>query len=107
MKTGDLNAYFCPECKGYIVTVDRDEGTTPMFLACRVQGDLGPANTCLGQSRSMGYPPLETWPIEPEPTWEWHKPSRFEFAKLDLSARDYVRRGGLLLRKIESKGSRS
>lgn len=26
------NAYWCSKCKGYTVTVDVDDGVTPMFL---------------------------------------------------------------------------
>jgi hypothetical protein len=105
------NAYYCEECRGYIVTIDRDEGVTPMFLACRVKGDPADAsNDCKGTSRSMMYPP-EPWPekdgfgkaIPTEPTWEWYAPDSDERKRLrrhDPGTFDHVDRGGLLLRPV-------
>lgn len=103
------NAYYCETCKGYIVTIDRDEGVTPMFLACRVLGEPNdPANTCDGRSVSVMYP-AEPWPAEDgygnpiptEPTWEWYRPTRAEMEKMDALMLDHVNKGGLELRKIE------
>lgn len=117
MSAGEKNAYWCPACRGYIVTIDRDEGTTPMFLACRVKGEPGPDNPCDGIMRSMIYPE-EPWgattgyghEIPTEPTWEWYAPTGVELKRLQKKARqrggadadtlDYVQRGGLLLRRI-------
>lgn len=104
------NAYYCEDCKGYIVTVDRDEGVTPMFLACRVKGDpRDPANDCEGTSRSMMYP-HEPWPetdgfgtpIPTEPTWEWYAPTAKQLRRLarkEPATAEHVERGGLLLRE--------
>lgn len=103
------NAYYCEACKGYVVTIDRDEGVTPMFLACRVLGEpTDPANTCKGQSHSLMYP-TEPWPekdgygqpIPTEPTYEWYKPDDAEAVRLDAASFDHVSKGGLMLRKIE------
>lgn len=103
------NAYHCPQCRQYVVTIDRDIGVTPMFLACRVLGDPSePDNVCKGSMRSMMYPE-EPWPvmdgfgviIPTEPTWEWYKPDDEEFAGLDdEGTREHVSNGGLLLRPI-------
>lgn len=103
------NAYYCDECGGYIVTVDRDKGVTPMFLACRVKGEpTDPRNDCKGTSRSMMYPPTETWPSDhpalmngAPPTWEWYSPSDVERRTLDVGTLEHVEKGGLLLRKID------
>lgn len=101
--SGRLNAYYCPECQGYIVTRDVDEGVTPMLLACRVKGDpRDPANDCKGTSRSMGYPRAETWPIPRVPTWEWFRPEGEDYLALSEEMRDHVDRGGLHLRRIEA-----
>src|SRR3954452_18392660 len=111
------NAYFCDTCNHYIVTIDVDEGVTPMFLACRYLGDpRDPKNTCEGTSHSMMYPE-EPWPefdpagrpIPTTPTWEWYKPDRDEMILLRREAKrtmvtreivDHVDKGGLLLRPI-------
>jgi hypothetical protein len=110
MSRRNLNAYWCKVCGHYIVTVDLDEGVTPMFLACRVQGEPNdPANTCTGTMQSMMYPP-HPWPktdgfgvaIPTEPTWEWYKPDERELARMrrkDPAGYEHVRKGGLLLRK--------
>lgn len=112
MSVGEKNAYFCDDCHGYIVTVDRDEGVTPMFLACRVKGEpTDPENDCEGTSRSMMYPG-EPWPeedglghpIPTEPTWEWYTPEAEEILTLDVESVDHVRKGGLLLRQIKKEG---
>lgn len=112
---GKRNAYYCDVCRGYVVTIDRDAGVTPMFLACRVKGDpRDPANDCKGRSRSMMYPP-EPWPeedgygtpIPTEPTWEWYMPDEDECKRLkgeDLGAWEHVEKGGLLLRPIAVDG---
>lgn len=106
---GKKNAYFCESCQGYVITIDRDEGVTPMFLACRVKGDpKDAANDCDGRMTSTMYPD-EPWPpedgygnaIPTEPTWEWYKPDAEETAKLEPGTREHVERGGLMLRQIE------
>jgi hypothetical protein len=105
------NAYYCDACRGYVVTVDRDEGVTPMFLACRVKGEPTDArNRCKGQMVSMMYPP-EPWPekdgygaqIPTTPTWEWYSPDADERAALDDATSAHVEKGGLLLRRIGHK----
>jgi len=104
------NAYWCPDCHGYVVTIDLVEGVTPMFLACRVLGEPDdPANTCKGRMQSMMYPE-EPWPdkdgydneIPTVPTWEWYHPGAAEFLRLSPEGQDHVRKGGLLLRKCNA-----
>lgn len=108
------NAYWCESCGGYIVTIDVDDGVTPMFLSCRVMGDIGPENTCHGKMRSMMYPD-EPWPVEDPagipiptiPTWEWYMPDPKEVKRLKRKNRElyeHIHKGGLVLRKI-SDGS--
>jgi hypothetical protein len=102
--TNRKNAYYCETCHGYIVTIDRDGGVTPMFLGCRA------TDGCAGMSRSMMYP-TEPWPerdglghaIPTEPTWEWYRPDAAELAReRDAGTLEHVRKGGLLLRRIET-----
>lgn len=105
------NAYYCEACGGYIVTVDRDEGVTPMFLACRVKGEpTDPRNDCKGTSQSMMYP-AEPWPetddyghqIPTAPTWEWYTPGADEANVLNRETFEHIQKGGLLLRRIGHK----
>lgn len=111
------NAYVCGVCGGFVVTVDRHEGVTPMFLACRVKGEpRDPLNTCSGQSMSSMYrfnmfimalqaaqreQAVQNYPTSwPEPSWEWYRPSARERKGL-RRGQDHVDKGGLLLRRIE------
>lgn len=106
MAVGEKNAYYCDTCANYVVTIDVDDGVTPMFLACRALGDPEEVtNTCGGMMRSMMYPP-EPWPehdgygeaIPTEPTWEWYQPDPVELAGVEDGVREHVELGGLLLR---------
>jgi hypothetical protein len=107
-----LNAYWCDDCRHYIVTRDVHKGVTPMFLACRFLGDpRDPANTCKGTMRSMMYPPLESWPEHPDlggPSWEWFKPTVRQVRRMrrrgDLAGVEHVEKGGLLLRPVGGEG---
>lgn len=100
-QAGSINAYYCPDCQSYVVVIHRDEGVTPMFLACRAKGEpTDPANDCKGMSTSLGYPAAETWPIPRTPTWEWYKPDAEQIAEMDEAGRDHIERGGLDIRKI-------
>lgn len=83
-----INQYTCRTCGGVITTIDRDEGTTPMMLACRA------TKGCTGSMFSSMYrvAPYLT------PEWEWYKPEKLPKGEM----REHVEMGGLLLRKIEA-----
>lgn len=119
-RVGERNAYYCQTCRGYIVTVNLNDGTTPFMLACRVKGEPGdPDNDCRGLMRSMYYP-AQPWPktddydnpIPTEPTYEWYILDPIEWKRLAKKARhgdsaseqtlDHITRGGLLLRRVET-----
>jgi hypothetical protein len=92
---GAKNAYTCQTCRFVLVTINRDEGTTPFSLeACR-----NPANVdgCPGPMYSGFY---RLPPNAPEPTWEWYSPSGRARRRLSPWERDHVDRGGLLFRQI-------
>lgn len=94
---GRENVYTCPDCGGYTVTVDRDEGTTPAFLDCRAR--VG----CKGMAASAWYPSGPRPGHIPPPAWEWYRPDAAETKRLKrkwFGAWEHVRAGGLLLRKI-------
>lgn len=83
-----INFYTCRECGGSIITIDRDDGTTPMMLACRA------TLACDGTMFSSGY----TCDQSLVPDHEWYKPAKLPKGE----AREYVQMGGLLIRRIES-----
>lgn len=89
-RSGRKNVYKCDACGGWIVTIDRDAGTTPAFLACRSTED------CDGRMASMWY----DVPQELEPTHEWYNPLDHEYRTLNKLERDHVDRGGLLIREV-------
>lgn len=86
---GKINQYRCNACKRTITTVDSDEGTTPMYIACRQTGG------CAGMMRSAFYSVDQTL----KPDYEWYKPTGKVKAKNGL--REYVKMGGLLIRELE------
>jgi hypothetical protein len=85
-----INRYECSSCGGELVTVDKDDGTTPYFLKCRV------TKGCAGTMQSGMYLVNQTL----IPTHEWYKPDTGEFDNLTLPMREHVNLGGLLLRPI-------
>lgn len=97
-RVGAINAYCCDDCGGYTVTRDVDPGVTPMFLACRADGqeDSG----CRGRAVSLGYPkgPPPEW--LPEVAWEWYAPLQGDPLLVHPEMRDHAQRGGLFLRPV-------
>jgi len=92
------NAYTCQTCGFVLVTINRDEGTTPFMLgACRNPVHM---DGCPGPMRSNFY---RLPPNAPEPTWEWYSPNERQRRRLSAWERDHVERGGLLLREIRSE----
>jgi hypothetical protein len=94
---GATNVWTCPTCNGHTFAVHRDEGVTPMLLACRASGDVG---DCMGSAVSAGYPPGPPPDYLGDPQWEWYRPSRRAIKRLSPGMRYHVTRGGLVLRKI-------
>lgn len=84
-----INAYTCTECEETIVTVDADEGVTPMMIDCRA------TDGCEGMMRSHFYAVIQAR----EPTHEWHKPLKSKMLGLSAEMRSYVKGGGLVLYK--------
>ena len=91
-----VNVYTCPECSGHTVTIDVDEGVTPMFLGCRASGEEG---DCKGSAQSAGYPKGPRPAHIPAPAWEWYKPSKEEIAAMPKEYRSHYENGGLSIRK--------
>jgi len=86
------NAYQCDMCEGIWVTVDVNEGTTPMFTQCFAK------EGCIGRGRSMGYPsggskpPARLGPV----ILEWFRPSNLDSYSHEMQ--EYLRKGGLARR---------
>lgn len=113
-----INAYVCDDCRAVTVTVDRHEGVTPMFLACRALGEPNsPGNPCKGRGVSSMYElrmlrhrlaelGVAELPDEwPAPTWEWYKPSATAVKRMlrdEPATAEHCRKGGLMLRRIEA-----
>lgn len=92
---GKTNVYACAECRGATVTIDVDEGVTPFSIPCLANGEAG---VCQGIARSCMYrPAMFPRDVELTPRFEWYKP---KVEHVELSCRDHVAAGGLLLRKV-------
>lgn len=87
---GKLNVYRCPACNANTITIDRDEGVTPMFLACRATID------CDGRAVSSMYQVDQSLVA----TYEWYRPTMKNARRQGPDVLDHVKRGGLMLRKI-------
>lgn len=85
---GAKNVYQCEQCSRWIVTVNRDEGVTPFMIGCQFD--------CGGAMQSLMYP---TIPESVEPSHEWYRPKHLRHR--DEWTRDHIRRGGLVLRRLE------
>lgn len=88
---GGLNIYTCEKCRGHIVTRDRDEGVTPMFVGCRATPG------CDGSMRSSMY---RVFDQEMAEGFEWYKPSHAELAVASDHVQQHCSMGGLLIRKV-------
>ena len=88
MTQGGINQYTCKGCGERIITIDKDEGTTPMQLACRATVGCG------GSMVSSMYRVNQAM----KPTHEWYKPAH----KIKNPAmREHVKMGGLMIRRIQ------
>jgi hypothetical protein len=96
---GARNAYTCDVCKATIITINADEGTTPMLLDCAVTAD------CKGMMQSHWYIDIPAG----EPTHEWYRPTARQLlatAQAEgwshrgrVETAEHVKRGGLIIRK--------
>jgi hypothetical protein len=90
---GRKNQYVCTACGGSIITVDRDEGTTPFMTDCKTTGG------CPGHMQSEFYSPTVQGR---EPTHEWYRATEQEIAtkKNPAACLQHHKMGGLFLREI-------
>ncbi len=92
---GRENFYTCDACGAVMVTVDVDEGTTPMLIDCRV-------GVCKGLAQSGWYAPKPK--MAGSATWEWYRPAKKTTRGLSTEDRLHVSLGGLLLRPRSEGG---
>jgi hypothetical protein len=83
-----INEYRCDTCGKVIVTVDRADGTTPLWVACRV------TPSCAGLMRSAMYQCDQAQ----TPTHEWYRPKKI---KGTPDEKRHLQMGGLLIRPIK------
>lgn len=88
-KTGMKNIYVCEKCGGGIVTINRDDGTTPFMIMCRAKDGCG------GVMRSQFYPSNAVMFVA---DWEWFRPVSTKGYSPEM--KDHIKNGGLVLRKI-------
>lgn len=84
-----INRYVCDTCHSAIVTIDRDEGVTPMMLGCRR------TKGCKGHMMSSWYRTDQTR----TPDYEWYRPESLDGFSEPMQ--EHIRDGGLVLREIE------
>lgn len=87
---GRYNGYICEKCDKGWLTLDIDQGVTPMFSPCFA------TEGCDGQAHSMGYPQGDPPAQLGAPIIHWYKPTEGEFKQLTPELQDHVRRGGLI-----------
>lgn len=102
MKLERRNAYFCKECRKVTITVDIDEGVTPMFIQCpHCKSQM--ANSFMYQVPGcMRYDFTKGINVLPA-DYEWYKPNEKETLMLSKSEAEHVFKGGLLMRKRTDK----
>jgi DNA-directed RNA polymerase subunit RPC12/RpoP len=94
-----INVYRCPDCGWRIVTRNRDEGVTPMFIRC--EGSKCDAGE-FPKATSAMYRVDQSLP----PTHEWFKPTKAEVearwptADGRRSVWGHVQQGGLILQPL-------
>jgi len=86
-----VNAYDCPACGKPTVTIDADEGVTPMFVACRATVNC---NSNFANSRM--YENCNG--LIPE--WEWYKPAKGEIRSMESDMKRHIEMGGLCIRAL-------
>jgi hypothetical protein len=90
MKLEKRNAYYCKACKRVTITVDVNEGVTPMFILC-------PHCNCSATSFMYQLPGALHLGVEAD--YEWYKPDAKETLMLSKAEAEHVFKGGLLMRK--------
>lgn len=99
MQQLSYNGWLCKVCDKVTITLQRIEGTTPMFLGCRITPD------CKGTAVSMMYPkPFPKDLLMNPGVWgEWYVPEAGDPILEVIGMADHVAKGGLALRQIDDE----
>lgn len=95
MQLDRRNIYVCEKCGEHIVTLDIDEGVTPMFLL----GCLATKGCDGFKMVSQMYPKRLAFKYKPSHVWYARKIKR----NMDEGLKDHLRRGGLDIRPITTQ----
>jgi len=93
------NAYFCKSCRKVTITVDVNEGVTPMFILCpdckkeHATSLMYQIPGCMRFDMIKGIGSI--LPAE----YEWYTPEASEIKKLSSMEKEHVKKGGLMMRK--------
>lgn len=99
---GRINEYVCEKCGGITRTINRNEGTTPFLIRCRL-ATIG----CDGMAKSSFYRVSQ----QKLPGYEWILPTPKEFDEWVKSHKEedhrealaqHVAKGGMLLCKLDA-----
>lgn len=91
---GKHNSYTCDTCRKSIITIDRDDGTTPFMLGCRATAG------CKGMMQSAFY----TGPLinaGAQATFEWRKATYKEYVRASREMKQHFDMGGLDIHPIK------
>jgi len=93
-QAGAINGYNCTTCQKLTMVQHLDAGVTPAFMACLATPG------CDGTGESIRYPNQDNIPdrVRAAVRFEWYRPTKRQFNKLDDETKTHVARGGLLLR---------
>lgn len=92
------NAYFCNSCRKVIITVDVDEGVTPMFIPC-IHCNHAATSMMYQIPGCLRFNVVDGVMQDVPADLEWYKPNKKEIKTLSKSLREHVHNGGLLFRK--------
>lgn len=94
MAKGEKNLYRCEKCNEAVITVDTDDGTTPMMIRCRASVN------CYGVMISSLYRNVP----DSEPLFEWRKPTKSEYRRSSAAMQHHFDMGGLDLYPLMRAG---
>ena len=89
------NAYTCDVCDQHLVTVDTDEGCTPMMIPCEVTPN------CPGTMHSHWYSGAVVKSSIPT-THEFRRPTPEEYLLLTPAFQEHIDAGGLELYRLRA-----
>lgn len=99
---GKKNRYVCDTCGRSIITINRDEGTTPFQICCCESGTQCPGGMSSALCRLAD---------DPKPTHQWIRPTEAQIGKqcrdlgfdhIPVSFSNFYGQGGLMLMPLEA-----